>query len=263
VAERAGAFTWAPAPVVRRLEVRTEIEILDGGAPGAPGAPGAGGDAPERVRTVVALADTVSAGGTRGAARAAGIVEAFAAEASTRVQGVAAPPPFTPFAYRAFSDAGGVRAEPVPGAGVDLRCAAPGGPAALATLAAVRETLPRVPADAAPGARWRDTTVSATCAGPVLLVVQTASQYEAATGEGGALAVVRRSTTTLRGQGAAGVRPVSVAGTGSGETRYLLDPARGTLLSALGESRTTLALTVAGASRRLTQHARTQVTPRR
>lgn len=251
---RAAAFTWTSAPAVRRLEVRTEADITDdaGAAEGA-----------ERVRTVVTLADTVAAGAVPGAARAAGVVESYEVDASARVQGGAVSPPFVPFAYRAFSDARGVRADVAPGAAVDLRCAAPGGPAALGALAAVRETLPRVPAAAAPGARWRDTTVSATCAGPVLLVVQTASRYEAAAGEGGALAVVRRSTSTVRGQGAAGVRPVSVAGAGTAETRYLLDPAAGALLSASGESRTALTITVAGAARRFTQAARTRVAARR
>ena len=201
-------------------------------------------------------------GAAPGSARAVGMVEALEVAASARVQGAAGPPPFAPFGYQGFSDARGVRADPAPGSGADLRCTAPAGATTLGALAAVRETLPRVPAGAGPGARWRDTTVSAACAGPVLLVVQTASRYEAEAGEGGALAVVRRSTTTMRGQGAAGVRPVAVAGAGSGETRYLLDAARGGVLSAAGESRTTLTVTVAGASRRFTQRARTQVAAR-
>jgi hypothetical protein len=247
-------FTWAPAPAERRLEVRTDVEITrDGPAAGEP---------PEHVRTVVRLTDTVTAGASAGAARAAGVVESLEVTASARVQGAGAPPPFAPFAYQAISDARGVRADPAPGAAVDLRCTAPTGATALGALAAVRETLPRVPAGAAPGARWRDTTVSATCAGPVLLVVQTASAYEAQAGEGGALAVTRRSASTMRGRGAAGVRPVVVAGAGAGEARYLLDPARGTLASAAGETRTALTVTVAGAAQRFTQRARTEVAAR-
>jgi len=249
---RAAAFTWAPAPVVRRLEVRTDVEVVRDDA-------GAAGESPERVRTVVRLADTVMAGAGPGSARAAGVVEALEVAASARVQGAAGAPPFAPFGYQAFSDARGVRADPAPGTGVDLRCTAPAGATALGALAAVRETLPRVPAGAAPGARWRDTTVSAACAGPVLLVVQTASRYEAQAGEGGALAVVRRSSSTFRGQGAAGVRPVAVAGAGTGEARYLMDAARGTVASGSGETRTTLTVTVAGAAQRFTQRARTQV----
>jgi hypothetical protein len=246
------AFNWAPVPVARRLAVEVDAEVVDE-------ADAAAGGVAERVRTVVALADTVTPGAAPGSARAAGVVEAYEVSASARVQGAGAAPPFVPFAYRAYSDAGGVRAEPAPGAPVDLRCTAPGGAAALAALAAVRETLPRVPAGAGPGARWRDTTVSAACAGPVVLVVQTESRYEAAAGGGGALALVRRSTTTLRGQGAAGVRPVAVVGSGSGETRYLLDPARGAVLSAAGEARAALTVTVAGSARRFTQRARTRV----
>lgn len=247
------AFTWAPA--VRRLQVRTEVEIVrdDAGA-GTPT-----GEAPERVRTVVRLADTVAQAAAPGAVRAAGAVEALEVSASARVQGAGAPPPFTPFRYLALSDGRGVRADPAPGAAVDLRCTAPGGPAALGALAAVRETLPHVPAGTAPGARWRDTTVSATCAGPVLLVVQTTSQYEAQAGQGGALAVVRRSTSTMRGRGAAGIRPLVVEGSAAGETRYLLDPARGALAAASGEGRTTLTVTVAGAAQRFVQRARTEI----
>jgi hypothetical protein len=255
VAVPAAPFTWAPVPAVRRLEVRTDVEITRDGFP----AGAAAGEEPERVRTVVRLADTVTAGAAAGAARAAGVVESLEVTASARVQGAAAAPAFVPFAYQAISDARGVRADPAPGAGVDLRCTAPTGATALAALAAVRETLPRVPAGAAPGARWQDTTVSATCAGPVLLVVQTASRYEAEAGEGGALAVVRRSTTTMRGRGAAGVRPVAVAGAGAGEARYLLDPARGTIASGSGETRTALTVTVAGAAQRFAQRARTEV----
>jgi len=243
------AFTWAPA--VRRLEVRTEAEVVRDDS--------AGTASPERVRTVVRLTDTTGAGAAPGTVRAVGVVEAVEVSASARVQGTMAPPPFTPFAYQALSDARGVRADPAPGAPVDLRCTAPGGPIALGALAAVRETLPRVPAGTLPGARWRDTTVSATCAGPVLLVVQTASRYEAQAGEGGALAVVRHSSSTMRGSGAAGIRPVVVEGSAAGETRYLLDSARGTVASAVGESRTTLTVSVAGAAQRFVQRARTEV----
>jgi hypothetical protein len=71
--------------------------------------------------------------------------------------------------------------------------------------------------------------------------------------------VVRRSSSTFRGQGAAGVRPVAVAGAGTGEARYLMDAARGTVASGSGETRTTLTVTVAGAAQRFTQRARTQV----
>jgi hypothetical protein len=119
-----------------------------------------------------------------------------------------------------------------------------------------------VPDGAAPGARWRDTTVSARCAGPVLVVVQTVSRYEAAAGAGGRLAVVRRSASTLRGRGAAGVRPVLVAGSGEAELRYELDPARGLVAGAAGEGRTALTVTVAGAAQRFAQRTRTALAAR-
>jgi hypothetical protein len=74
--------------------------------------------------------------------------------------------------------------------------------------------------------------------------------------------VVRRSTATMRGQGAAGVRPVLVAGRADGEARYLLDPARGTVASGSGETRSAITVTVAGAAQRFAQRARTEVAPR-
>jgi putative ribosome biogenesis GTPase RsgA len=74
--------------------------------------------------------------------------------------------------------------------------------------------------------------------------------------------VVRRSATTLRGQGAAGVRPVTVAGAGQAEVRYRMDPARGALAGASGEGRTTLTVTVAGAAQRFAQRTRTEIAVR-
>lgn len=253
-------FAWSAAP--RRLEVRTTVEIVRDGPAGV-------ADAPEQVRVVTYLTDTLAAGAAPGSARALGVVDSMVVTASARVRGDApsdttgsaavAGPRLAPLRYQAASDARGVRADPAPDAGADLRCTAPTGAAALAALAAVRETLPRVPAGAAPGARWRDTTVAASCAGPVLLVVRTVSRYDAERGAGGLLAVVRRSTSLIRGQGAAGVRPVAVSGSGAGETRYLLDPARGALASGAGESRTALSVTVAGAAQRFVQRTRTEV----
>jgi hypothetical protein len=253
------AFTWASA--ARRLEVVTEAEIVPDGAAGdaAGGAPPAAPPPPERVRTVVRLADSLQAGAAPGSVRAVGVVEAYEVSATGRVQGSGAPP-FAPLPYVALSDARGVRADPAPGAGVDLRCSAPTGAAALGALAAVRETLPRVPARVASGARWRDTTVSAACAGPALVVVQTASTYEARSGgRPGALVVVRRSVATLRGQGAAGVRPVAVTGRSAGEARYELDAASGALAGAEATTRTVLTVTVAGAAQRFVQRASTRV----
>lgn len=255
-ASPAARFLWSAAP--RRLEVRTTVEIMRDGVAGA-------AEVPEQVRVVTYLSDTLTAGAVPGSVRALGVVDSVAVTASARVRGdapgsaAAATPRLAPLRYQAASDPRGVRVDPAPDAGVDLRCTAPTGAAALGALAAVRETLPRTPAAVAPGAQWRDTTVAASCAGPVLLVVRTVSRYEAERGEGGLLAVVRRSTSTFRGQGAAGVRPVTVSGSGSGETRYLLDPARGVLASGAGSSRTALTVTVAGTAQRFVQRARTEV----
>lgn len=241
--------------------MRTTVEIVREGAPPSAGEP------PEQVRVVTYLTDTLAAGAAPGSVRALGVVDSVLVTASARVRGdaagsSAAEPRLAPLRYQAASDVRGVRVDPAPDAGADLRCAAPTGAVALGALAAVRETLPRVPAGAAPGARWRDTTVAANCAGPVLLVVRTVSRYEATPGENGVLAVVRRSTSTFHGQGAAGMRPVTVSGTGTGELRYLLDPARGALAGGTGESRTVLAVTVAGVAQRFVQHARTEVVAR-
>ena len=237
------------------MEVRTLTEVTR-----EPAAPGEG---TEQVRTAVFLTDTLTP--TAGGVRASGTVDSVVVEASARVRGAAgaaaAPPEprVPPFAYDGSTTGRGVRVDPAAGAAVELRCAAPTGGAALAALAAVREVLPRVPEGAAPGARWRDTTVTARCAGPVLLVVQTVSRYDAESDADGLLAVVRRSATTLRGQGAAGVRPVTVAGTGQAELRYRLDPASGRLAGGVGEGRTTLTVTVAGAAQRFQQRTRTEV----
>jgi hypothetical protein len=250
-------FAWSPA--ARRLEVRTSVEITRVSESGA-------AEPAEQVRVDTYLTDTLAAGATPGAVGASGVVDSVVVAASARVRGEGASgtaePRLAPLRYHAASDARGVRVEPAADDGADLRCTAPTGAAALGALAAVRETLPRLPADVAPGARWRDTTVTASCAGPVLVVVRTVARYEAAADPSGTLAVVRRSTSTISGQGAAGVRPVAVAGAGTGETRWTLDPARGSLAAGAGEGQTTLTVTVAGSAQRFTQRTRTQLTAR-
>jgi hypothetical protein len=147
-----------------------------------------------------------------------------------------------------------------PESGVDVRCTSPAGGAALAALGAARESFPRIPASLAAGARWRDTTVTATCAGPALVIVQTEWRYEVAGAEGdGTVRVARRGTSTLRGSGTAGVRPVQVSGTGTSAWRYAVDPARGVVVSGDGESRSALTVAVSGATQRFTQTVRARL----
>ena len=210
-----------------------------------------------------------------------GVVDSLVVDASGRVRGdSAAPaagaaptstsPPAAParpllsrLPYRAASDARGVRVE-ADAPGTDLRCTAPTGATTLEALGAVRAAIPRLPAGLAAGARWRDTSVTASCAGPVLLVAQTISQYASAADPAalGRLRVTRQSTTTARGQGAAGVRPVSVVATGTARAVYTLDPARGALVDGSGQGQTTVTVTIAGVAQRFTQDTRTQITVR-
>lgn len=230
----------------------------DAPAPSAPSAaPGAAPAGGERVTSNAFLTADLAPAAAPGVVAVSGTVDSLV---------VAAPTPSTLVAglrYRAASDARGVRVEAADPA-TDLRCTAVGGGAALSALAAVREALPRIPADLAAGAQWRDTTVSASCAGPVLLVAQSVARYESAADPAapGRLRVTRQSTTTARGTGAAGIRPMSVVAQGTASTVYALDPARGQLVGGSGEGQTAVTITVSGVAQRFTQQTRTQVVVR-
>lgn len=252
-AARPTTFAWAVG--ARRGVVETEVAVTRDGAPGER----------ETVRTRAALAFTVGAAApATGARPLVGTVDSLVVRAGARVRGDTSTAPgdgadvTTGVRFRGLLAARAVRLDP--DSGVDARCATREGAAALAALAAARERFPRLAASLVAGARWRDTTVTATCAGPALVIVQTESRYEVAGVEGdGTVRVTRRSTSTLRGTGTAGVRPVQVTGTGSASWRYRVDPGAGDLVEGDGESRTALAVSVAGSATRFVQEARTRV----
>ena len=219
-----------------------------------------GDAAREVVRTRAVVRGTVGERPAGGGARPlTGVVDSLVVQAGARVLGdstaTADAQVTTGVRFRGVVDARAVRLDPE--SGVETRCGTPSGGAALAALGAARERFPRLAATLAVGARWRDTTVTATCAGPALVIVTTESRYEVAGVEAdGTVRVTRRSTSTLRGAGTAGARPVQVHGTGSASWRYAVDPAAGDVRRGEGESRTTLAVTVAGVTERYTQAVR-------
>lgn len=264
-------FTWSPGE--RRVEVHTDATITrDGPAPagsavGPPATPA--GD--QHVVSTAYLTTVLAPAESRGATEVRGTVDSLVVSASGRVRGdttpAAAASPATlllaNFHYRAASDARGVRVEAAD-PGTDLRCTALAAAASLSAIAAAREALPRIPPGIAAGARWRDTAVTASCAGPVLLVAQTVARYESAADPTapGRLRVTRQSTTTAQGQGSAGVRPLSIVATGTARAVYTLDPTRGQLVDGTGEGRTTITMTLAGVAQRFTQQTRTQLNVR-
>ncbi len=270
-------FTWGAAE--RRIEVHTDA-LVTRDVPTATGAAAAAPDG-EHVVSTAYLTAVFAPSDAPGATVLRGTVDSLVVSASDRVRGTgsvstaspaanAAPAGaatsttlLTAFAYRGASDARGVRVEAAD-PGTDLRCTAPAGAASLGALAAIREALPRIPAGLAPGVRWRDTTVSASCAGPVILVAQTIARYESAADPAtpGRIRVTRQSATTARGQGTAGIRPMSVVASGSARAVYALDPARGQLVDGGGEGRTVVTVTVAGVAQRFTQQTRTQLVVR-
>ena len=274
-APTATRFTWGAAE--RRIEVHTDAVITRDG-PAAPGAAAASSTANgEHVVSTAYLTTVLAPADAPGATTIHGTVDSLVVSASDRVRGTA-PDATTPaaspttsgtpssnrvlagLAYRGASDARGIRIEAAD-PGTDLHCSAPTGAASLSALSAVREALPRIPANLAPGARWRDTTVTASCAGPVVLVAQTIARYESAADPNtpGRLRVTRQSTTTARGQGTAGIRPMSVVASGTARAVYALDAARGQLVDGTGDGRTTVTVTLAGVAQRFTQQTRTQL----
>ncbi len=258
-ASGATRFSWSAGP--RGIEVRTDVDVTsDGPASVAASAPGpVTSPAAQHIASVASISAMLTlsdppAADAPPAVVVSGVVDSLVVNASTLIAGLR---------FRAASDARGVRVEAADPA-VDLRCTAPNGAAALGALAAVREALPRIPAGLAAGARWRDTTVTASCAGPVLLVAQTVARYESAADPAapGRLRVTRQSITSARGQGTAGIRPLTVVATGTARTVYALDPARGQLVDGSGEGRTAVTLTVSGVPQRFTQQTRTRLTVR-
>jgi hypothetical protein len=246
-------FAWAPG--AHRAVVESEATVERGGDP-----------ARETVRTRAVVTTTLAPAATGSARTITGQVDSLVVAAGGRVTGDTAAAArggapatvTTAVRFRGVADARAVRLDPE--SGVDVRCTSPAGGAALAALGAARESLPRIAATLAAGARWRDTTVTATCAGPALVVVQTEWRYEVTGADGdGTVRVARRGTSTLRGAGTAGVRPVQVTGTGSASWRYAVDPVRGAVVRGDGESQSAITVTVSGAPQRFTQAVRTTV----
>jgi hypothetical protein len=224
-------------------------------------------------RAVVRAALTAPTSAASGALTLAGVVDSFVVRASGRVAGTdsaGAPAAATPretllaasVRFRGAVDPRAVRLDPE--AGVEVRCTAPAGAATLSALAAARDLFPRLPATLAAGARWRDTVVTATCAGPVLVIVQTESRYEVSGADrAGGVRVVRRSTSTLRGSGSAAGRPVQVAGSGGADWSWQVDPGSGRVAEGSGTGRLRLAVTAGGSTQRFVQRAGTRVVAER
>lgn len=244
------AFAWSPG--AHRVVVESEATVEREGDP-----------ARETVRSRAVVQASLATGATGSARTITGQVDSLVVQAGARVTGDTAaargevPPTVTTgVRFRGVADARAVRLDPE--SGVEVRCTSPAGGAALAALAAARDGFPRIVGTLAAGARWRDTTVTASCAGPALVVVQTEWRYEVTGAEGdGTVRVVRRGTSTLRGTGAAGVRPVQVTGTGSASWRYAVDPVRGAVVSGDGESRSAITVSIGGTAERFAQTVRT------
>jgi len=244
-AARPTAFAYAPGTY--RYEVRTDAVVER---------PDARGER-ENVGTVAMVTYTLAPQGR--ALGVTGQVESFAVSAGERVTagagdaGLQAPLPF-----RGTVDAAGARLSTEGTLG--QRCDGPFG----AALTAARETLVRFPASLAPGTRWADTTTALTCRGDVPATLQTIARYEvvgrAEFAGTPAIHVRRQTSTTLAGRGVAGGRPLTIAGAGTGTTSLYVDNARGRLLGATGESRTTVTVRIANAAQEFVQRATLRVT---
>lgn len=115
--------------------------------------------------------------------------------------------------------------------------------------ASLGHLLPAIPAGGArPGARWTDTTTSATRYGDVELAIETISEHAAndwATWAGGpALGIRTERRYTIAGAGRQSGQEISVAGSGAGWTQRYLDPS-GRYLGGTGADSTDLEVRVA------------------
>jgi hypothetical protein len=241
-------FAWSPTPGT--LAVRVEADV-EGSASGAPGA------APERERIESSAQVTlaVQPAGTSGTRTVAGRVDSLLLRASARVTGEVPPAPAPSVGVRGTVTARGpARLDLAPG--VEAGCTTPAGAAALTALGLAREALPPVPPTLQIGARWRDTLVTASCAGPIAVAVQSVASYEVLPPEGTLVRVRRQSTSTITGQGHGAGQSVRVAGSGTADAILLLDPSRGSLRRVTGEGRTTLAVTIGLTTQSFAQRTR-------
>lgn len=233
---------FAYAPGTAGYDVRTESTIELAGT---------------RERETVATAARVTYTVVREARGAVvtGQVDSIAVQASARVTGGAGDTRLrAPVRFRGTVDAptrsGGAAARTPPIALVDgaPRCALPDGSMQATALAAARETVIRIPPSIPVGGEWRDSVTTPGCSGAIPTTVTTVSRYEIVgqtTVDGVRAVRVRRSTSTaVQGQGITRGSQVGVTGSGSGEGSLVLDPIGGRLLSADGETRGTVRVTV-------------------
>jgi hypothetical protein len=214
----------------------------------------------ERGRETVSSAGHVSyvVAPTARGATITGQVDGFAVQASARVSGGVTDPPVS-VRFRSTVDGRGATVER-DGAGPG--CAAPtGGPEASA-LAAARETILRVPTPLASGARWRDSVVVATCRSQLPATVTTVTRFEVVGIDGSTVRLRRQATTTVRGQGIAGGRSVSMSGAGTEDATLELDAARGRLVRVDGEGRSTITVSLPDGSRQFDQRSKLTVRSR-
>ena len=239
-------FAWSPTPGTFAVRVEADVEST------VPG-----GTVPERERIESAARVTlaVQPAGTSGTRTVDGRVDSLHLRASARVAGEA-PAAVSPVigVRGAVAPRGPARLDLAPG--VEAGCTTPAGAAALTALSLARETLPPVPPTLQVGARWRDTLVTASCAGPIAVAVQSVASYEVLSPEGALVRLRRQSTSTLAGQGHGAGQTVKVAGSGSADATLLLDPERGSLRRVTGEGRTTLTVTVGLTTQTFAQRTR-------
>lgn len=179
----------------------------------------------------------------------AGEVQGFASQASARVNGGPADPPAT-VRFRGTVDARGVA---VDRDGASSGCTTPMGAAEAAAITVARETIIGVPNPIAVGARWRDSSVVATCRSQLPATVTTVARYEITSIDGNRVKVRRQGTTSVRGQGIAGGRSVSLSGAGTDEITYEMDAERGRLVRGDGDSRSTITVSLPDGARQFTQ----------
>ena len=239
-------FAWSPTPGTFAVRVEADVESS---------APGGGAPERERIESSAQVTLAVQPAGTSGTRTVAGRVDSLLLRASARVAGETPPAPAPSVGVRGTVAArGAARLDLAPG--VEAGCTTPAGAAALTALGLAREALPPVPPTLQVGARWRDTLVTASCAGPIAVVVQSVASYEVLSPEDALVRVRRQSTSTITGQGYGAGQTVRVVGSGSADATLLLDPARGSLRRATGEGRTTLTVTVGLTTQTFAQRTR-------
>ncbi len=189
-----------------------------------------------------------------------GQVAGLAVQSSQRIAGATPPQPApTPVRFRGVADARTARVDadsPV------LGCLSTEGAAQQAALAAARETVVPVPASLTVAARWRDSTTTLTCRGPVPATVTTVASYQVIAIDGTRVRLRRDVTTTVRGGGIAGGRSVTVSGAGVGSATIELDATVGRLTRLDGDVRTTITVTLPDGARQFVQQAATHVQAR-